>query len=146
MRLEDVALVAAIDKIVNPSPWSETQIRAELSNPGSSFDLLFVAGELAAYLCSWQIVDELQIQNVATAPDFQRSGYAAQLLRHVLHRAAQEDVVTFFLEVRAGNVAARSLYEKFQFTVSGVRPKYYADDEDALLMNLVIQNDHDESD
>ena len=42
-----------------------------------------------------------------------------------------------FLEVRAGNDAAQAMYKKFGFEVTGIRPKYYRDnDEDAILMTL----------
>ena len=42
-----------------------------------------------------------------------------------------------FLEVRAGNIPAISLYKKTGFTQVSVRKKYYQDNqEDALLMNL----------
>ena len=136
MQLEDIASVAAIEQVANPIPWSLKQLQAELANPDSRFDLLFEDDAIAAYLCSWKIIDELEIQNVVTAPDFRRRGYAGKLLQHVLRRAAQEKISKVFLEVRVGNIAARALYEKFRFNASGVRPKYYADNEDALLMGL----------
>jgi ribosomal-protein-alanine N-acetyltransferase len=39
------------------------------------------------------------------------------------------------LEVRPSNVAARVLYRSLGFDETGVRPRYYGD-EDALLMTL----------
>lgn len=138
MQQDDIAGIAAIEQLVNPSPWTSGQFQSELSNPGSRFDLLFADGELAAYLCSWKIVDELQIQNIATAPAFRRRGYAGMLLRKVLQKALREEVSKVFLEVRVGNRAARTLYEKFLFTASGIRSRYYSDNEDALLMELKL--------
>ncbi|MBI4732622.1 MAG: ribosomal-protein-alanine N-acetyltransferase, partial [Chloroflexi bacterium] len=42
-----------------------------------------------------------------------------------------------FLEVRAGNLGAQALYQKYGFVVDGVRPHYYKDNnEDAVLMTL----------
>jgi ribosomal-protein-alanine N-acetyltransferase len=44
------------------------------------------------------------------------------------------------LEVRAGNVAAQSLYRRFGFEVVGRRRQYYRDPvEDALLMNATLR-------
>ena len=40
-----------------------------------------------------------------------------------------------YLEVRPSNLAARALYGSLGFTETGVRPRYYGD-EDALLMTL----------
>ena len=39
------------------------------------------------------------------------------------------------LEVRVGNAAARGLYEKLGFRETGIRPRYYTDNnEDAAIM------------
>jgi [ribosomal protein S18]-alanine N-acetyltransferase len=38
------------------------------------------------------------------------------------------------LEVRVTNHAAQSLYERFGFTQAGVRPRYYENTDDALVM------------
>lgn len=138
MLANDIAAVLEIEKQANPNPWSEGQFQAELTNSCSRIDLLITDNKVAAYICSWQIVDELQIQNVATAPIFRRQGWAAILLEHLLLRAGEEKVARAFLEVRVSNVAARALYEKFGFLSRGVRKKYYADNEDALLMELEL--------
>ena len=48
-----------------------------------------------------------------------------------------EGAQSSFLEVRASNLAAQDLYRKFGFEESGVRRRYYRDnDEDAILMTL----------
>lgn len=138
MQAGDIASVLEVENQANPNPWSEGQFQAELTNSCSRIDLLITDNKVAAYICSWHIVDELQIQNVATAPTCRRQGWAAILLEHLLVRAAKEDVARAFLEVRVSNVAARTLYEKFGFLSRGVRKKYYADNEDALLMELEL--------
>ena len=38
------------------------------------------------------------------------------------------------LEVRVSNVRAQKLYSGYGFEVAGVRPRYYKDGENALLM------------
>ena len=41
------------------------------------------------------------------------------------------------LEVRASNLVAQKLYEKFSYHVVGQRPRYYRDNnEDAILMTV----------
>jgi len=138
MQADDLDAVVAIERLANPSPWSAGQFRDELQNRCSTIDLLLVGETIAAYICSWKIVDELQIQNVATSPAFRRRGLAATLLAAVLARAGADGVCKVFLEVRVGNVAARALYARFGFVDQGIRPRYYADNEDALLMELVL--------
>jgi ribosomal protein S18 acetylase RimI-like enzyme len=47
--------------------------------------------------------------------------------------AIEENVEQIVLEVRAGNAAARALYEAFAFESQGTRKGYYADGEDGVL-------------
>lgn len=142
-RVGELPEIAAIEQEVNPSPWSERQFRDELGNDCAYLDLLLVDGVIAAYLSSWLIADELQIQNIATSPRFRRNGYAERLLRQVLQRVADSGANRAFLEVRSGNAGARKLYEKLNFDVCGCRTRYYADNEDAILMELDIVNAFD---
>jgi ribosomal-protein-alanine N-acetyltransferase len=83
------------------------------------------------------IVDEAHIATIATHPDFRRRGIGEQLLIAALLSARAEGAAHAFLEVRAGNPGALSLYKKYGFVVAGTRPQYYKDNnEDAILMNL----------
>lgn len=106
----------------------------ELENPVSSIDLLWLNNALAGFLCSWMIAGELEILNIATAPAWRRRGVAAALMRHVFDRARRQGLASAFLEVRVGNGGAIDLYRRFGFVVVSRRPGYYADGEDALLM------------
>jgi ribosomal-protein-alanine N-acetyltransferase len=57
------------------------------------------------------------------------------LLDGILRQAAGLGAASAMLEVRAGNLAAQSLYAKFGFINVGIRKGYYKDNgEDALLM------------
>lgn len=138
MLPEDIPAVVAIEKQSNPSPWTAEQFRNELDNPCAAIDLVTVHVQLAAFVCSWRILDELQILNVATAPRYRLKGYAGKLLDYVFRQAADVGARKVLLEVRVGNEAARKLYEKMHFSVSGVRESYYRDGEDASLMELEL--------
>jgi len=89
----------------------------------------------------WMIVDDAHIATLATHPDFRRQGIAQQLLIHALQSAAGEGARNAFLEVRAGNPAARAMYQTYGFVEEGLRPRYYKDNgEDAILMSLAGLN------
>ncbi|MRG92674.1 ribosomal protein S18-alanine N-acetyltransferase [Polyangium spumosum] len=91
------------------------------------------------FLVAWHVVDELHVLNVATAPAVRRRGIGAVLVEAALAFAVESGVRLVLLEVRRSNEPAIRLYEKFGFSVSGVREKYYADnDEDALEMQRVL--------
>jgi ribosomal-protein-alanine N-acetyltransferase len=141
METVDLDRVAALERSCHAHPWSLDLIRRELENPLSRTDLLFRKDDLAGYLCSWQVADELQILNVATAPAFRRCGVARSLMRYVFQRGLEEGLEKAFLEVRVGNAAAIALYRSFGFRIIDRRPKYYADGEDALIMEWTAGED-----
>lgn len=112
-------------------PW----VRVWLAAPGIQAD----PTRAAALLVAWHVADELHVLHVATVPRFRRSGLAIALLDRALDYAAQSKIHLILLEVRRSNRPAIELYRKLGFSVMGVRPRYYADnDEDALEMMLAL--------
>ena len=134
MTAGDLAQVHALECAAQQSPWRVQHFAAELDNPCAHIDLCWRDGVLAGFLCAWLIAGELQIQNVATAPSCRRQGVAARLLARVLERSRAAGMESAWLEVRVGNAAAITLYERFGFRTVARRPCYYADGEDALVL------------
>ena len=138
MELGDVEQVHALDVASFSLPWPERSFRYEVQdNPNSRPWVVDRDGQIIAMLVIWIIVDEAHIGTIAVAENYQRQGVGRRLLAHGLLAARREGMLTAMLEVRQGNLAARQLYEQFGFTVAGVRPRYYRDNnENAVLMNL----------
>jgi len=138
MTLDDIEQVIAIDRVSFSLPWPERSFRFELTdNPASRCWVAEVDGKIVGMIVAWLIVDEVHVATIATHPDFRRQGIAKNLLSHALQHLSTEGAQSSFLEVRASNLAAQELYRKFGFEESGVRRRYYRDnDEDALLMTL----------
>ncbi|MFA9446150.1 ribosomal protein S18-alanine N-acetyltransferase [Egicoccus sp. AB-alg6-2] len=86
----------------------------------------FAAGLLA--------LDEGHVLDVAVATDHRRRGVGARLVDELIRRLHTRGAAAVTLEVRRSNEAALSLYRQLGFVVEGVRPRYYPDGEDALLM------------
>ena len=83
--------------------------------------------------------DCAEIIDLRVRGDERRAGVATRLLRASLD--ALDDVDKVILEVRAGNTAARALYERMGFRTVGYRAEYYATSqgrEDALLMSMLL--------
>lgn len=138
MVAADLAAVLALETAASQHPWSAELLRAELANPVASLDLALSDGVLAGYLCAWLVVGELEIHNIVTAPAMRRRGVARRLLDYRLAQARRQGLQRVLLEVRVGNVAAITLYRAYGFVDSGVRPGYYHDGEDALLMEMSV--------
>jgi ribosomal-protein-alanine N-acetyltransferase len=64
-----------------------------------------------------------------------REGIASALLARVLQEGVSLGARRATLEVRRSNEPARLLYERFGFSIAGVRRAYYSDPiEDALIL------------
>ncbi len=138
MTIDDIEQIIAIDRISFSLPWPERSFRFDLTdNPASRCWVAEIDGKVVGMIVAWLIVDEVHVATIATHPDFRRRGVAKKLLAHTLQHLKEEGAQSSFLEVRASNVAAQEMYRKFGYEESGVRPRYYKDnDEDALLMTL----------
>jgi len=137
----DMPIVHLIDRSSFSLPWPERSFRFEVtSNPAARCWVAEVDGRVAAILVIWMIVDEAHIATIATHPDFRRQGIGRELLTHALKEAVQEGALRAFLEVRAGNEAAMTMYHQMGFVEDGRRPRYYKDNgEDAILMSVDLQ-------
>lgn len=131
----DIDALVALERRCYDFPWSRQQFAEELANPAATIELLLIDGVLGGYSCCWFICGELQIQNLATSPDFRRCGIARRLLEHVIARCCLDGLTSAWLEVREDNQAAIKLYQCCGFEVQGRRKKYYQDGADALLLS-----------
>ena len=86
--------------------------------------------------CLWSILDEAHITTLAIHPDYHRCRLGQWLLVQLLTTAKGRQLTHATLDVRASNAAALKLYQKFEFKLAGRRKRYYADDEDALVLWL----------
>lgn len=84
------------------------------------------------------VLDEAEIQLVATAEMYRRCGRGAKVLQALTEEAARRGVKRIFLEVRVSNADAQKLYLKHGFVGAYCRSRYYPDGEDALVMKKEI--------
>lgn len=143
MQEADVEQVYNIDVLSFALPWSERSYRFEITeNPTSrtwAAEAVDAHGQtrVVAMIVVWVILDEAHVATIAVHPDYRRRGIGQRLLARALLDAAGHGVIQVYLEVRRGNLAAQAIYERFGFSVTGVRSGYYRDNnEDALLMTL----------
>jgi len=142
MTRRDLPEVLGIERRSFSNPWPPSTFEGEIQNQGLSFPIVVVdegTGRIAGYVIYWIIRDEAQINNVAVHPDYRRRRVGEAMLREILAALRTESVEFISLEVRAGNAAARALYEKLGFKQIGIRKEYYANPvEDAVVMGLTL--------
>ena len=134
---DQIDAVLAIEEAAFTNPWTRVMYLAELENVGVSFCFTakYVTGRAVGFCSFWRVLDELHINNLAVLPEVRRTGAATALLTYVLDYGAGLGARRATLEVRRSNEAARLLYERFGFTVAGVRHGYYTKPvEDALVL------------
>jgi [ribosomal protein S18]-alanine N-acetyltransferase len=136
MEPSDLPAAMEIDSLCLPRPWSEAVWREELESPFGLYLILEEGGEILGQVGVRHVLDELHITTLAVKPEHRRRGHARTLVNAAL--AAFPGARRVHLEVRPSNAAARALYETLGFSTTGLRRRYYGD-EDALLMTLDLE-------
>jgi ribosomal-protein-alanine N-acetyltransferase len=142
MTEHDLLEVVEIEETTGLSHWGWDAYRAELSKPEAVMlvarmcapDLL-KGRRLGGYIAARVNADELHINNIGVWPESRRQGIGGALLGAALDDAVRRGALEAVLEVRAGNLPALHMYERFGFAVVGARRNYYrGPSEDAKIM------------
>ena len=132
-----------LSKVYGLSPWSLGFIMEDLAQENSQYYLAEEGEQIVGFLATIEVMNEIEITNIAVLPAFQGQKVATKLLRSLPVNwqenstavSTDEAVTQVFLEVRASNAPAQALYRKFGFEVYRCRKNYYSNPrEDALLM------------
>lgn len=147
MSEHDLLEIVEIEEQSGLSRWGWAAYYAELQT--GNRDLMLIARiarssiietPIAGYIVARETAGELHINNVAVRSEYRRRGIGATLLNRVLTEARRRKANAAFLEVRSGNQAAQTLYEKSGFKAIARRPNYYSEPlEDAVVMSLVLR-------
>ncbi len=136
----DADSIVKIEELSIKRPWSKVLIENDLtSNPNASYWVAEENNEIQGFIGVHNIVGEINITNIAVDPKHRRKGIANKLMQAMqnefnIKKANGENIIGITLEVRASNIAAIKLYEKFGFKSEGLRKGYYSDGEDAIIM------------
>ena len=143
MTLEDIPEVVEIEKQCFSLPWSAKSFEDSISREDTIFlvceesekDDVVVTGYMGLYVS----FDEASVTNVAVSPSFRKKGCGDALVAAAKAEAKEVGAESIFLEVRASNEAALSLYKKQGFENLGIRKKFYEHPvEDAIIMKVGI--------
>jgi ribosomal-protein-alanine N-acetyltransferase len=86
-----------------------------------------------------RVIDEVELRNMAVDPDHREQGIGRALLVAARDRMLMAGAKRMFLEVRASNKPAQSLYYSLGFAIISLRKDYYRDPpEGALVLSLEL--------
>ena len=132
--------VAELEELCFSLPWKESSFSLLLEGKNTAFVAIDEeSGRVAAYGGMLAVLDEGQITNVATHPEYRRMGLGERVMQALLEYAESEGLCLISLEVRESNSAAIALYEKLGFLRAGVRKNFYTlPRENAVVMTKSI--------
>ena len=119
-----------IEKECFSAPWSEESFK---NAENTRFYLYFEDQKVVGYVGIYSVLDEGYITNIAVLKDYRKKGIATKLLKELTEKESNLSFIS--LEVRVSNIAAISLYEKFEFKQEGIRKAFYSNPkEDGLIL------------
>lgn len=136
MTLDDIDAVQEVERASFPVPWPANAFRHELTQNKNAHYVVAKEGDhIVGYAGLWLSLDEAHITTFAVLPDYRRRKIGERMLLSLFERAEKLGAEWLTLEVRASNLPAQRLYEKYGFRPAGVRRRYYSDNnEDAIIM------------
>ncbi len=138
MTAADVAAVLRIERAGQPVPWTEGMVRDCLRAEYWNTVAVDAAGEVVAFAILSSGGGDAHVLNIVVDPACRRRGIARRLLDALMDAARERASDQLFLEVRAGNTAAITLYQDLGFAEVALRRGYYPQPgggrEDAIIM------------
>jgi len=136
MTVDDIPAVQLVENASFPVPWPANAFRHELTQNRNAHYIVAKEGEqIVGYAGLWLSLDEAHITTFAVLPDYRRRKIGERMLIDLFARAERLGAEWLTLEVRASNLPAQKLYEKYGFRPAGIRRRYYSDNnEDAIIM------------
>lgn len=131
--MEDFDELYELEQVCFGGAWTREMLAGELDDPHTLLVYEHFDGKLAAFAFGRVVVDEGELFQIGTRPEYRGRGLAKSLLERLHENMRKNGAVMCFLEVRSRNAAAISLYEKAGYERISVRRDYYPDD-DAIVM------------
>ena len=132
-------VVLRVEQQVYPHPWSQLNFTDALAS-GYQAQVLLADDTLIGYFVAMKGVDEVHLLNITVALAYRSQGWAQVMLDALATWSRGQGAQWLWLEVRANNARALSVYEAHGYRRVGQRKAYYPADhgqrEDAIVMSL----------
>lgn len=116
--------------------WTYNVFKSELENPNSKYIVAKFENEIVGFAGIWFAYDDIHITNIVTRKDKRNLGIGSKLLKKLIQISKESSLKEITLEVNEHNNNAICMYQKFGFSIIGIRKKYYNNTDNAIIMTL----------
>jgi [ribosomal protein S18]-alanine N-acetyltransferase len=139
-KLPDLKRVVEIEETSFDDPYPPNILR-DIFNLGAGFLVAQHDNIILGYIIFWiRFEDEGHIISLAVDKDYRRQNVGKKLVEMVTEIFKKFDMKNIKLEVRAENIGAIDFYRSTGFKEEKLIPGYYEDGEDAVVMNLPLND------
>lgn len=118
--------------------WSYNILKQELENGKSKYFVAKQENEIVGFAGILLIIDQVNIMNIVVKKYKRNFGIGSSLLEEIIRYSKIHNATSITLEVNEKNIPAIKLYKKYGFKQVGLRRKYYNNEDNAILMDLVF--------
>ena len=137
----DIDAVVALERTIFSDPWSEKSIRETYKEERALILVAEQHDDIVGYCILYHVMDEGEIARIGVKKELQGQGIGQGLLQFVRAFCEERKIGRLLLDVRESNASARRFYEKYGFSIDGVRKDFYEQPkEHAILMSMTINN------
>ena len=135
-NIGDESALALIDKqcFDGYEKYDEKSFKEELLESSKHYYVALFDHLVIGYVGVQTLGDELNLLKIAVLPQYRKLGVGFKLMAYTFDYKKQNNLSSYFLEVREDNQKAIKLYQKYGFKIKSKREKYYSDGTDALVM------------
>lgn len=141
-RAADAEAVTAVEaESLGDDAWSGALVAAVVAGTVPTVQARVAVAdddEVVGWVAVSAVAEVSELQRLAVAPSGRRRGLATALVAAAVEVARAQGAERLLLEVREGNTAARGLYDRVGFATAGLRPRYYRDGADAVVLELTL--------
>lgn len=138
---EDIPEVVEIEKKLLLETIGEEMLSNELHNKYAHFYVAKNENEVVGYIGCWIIDTTCDMINFVVKEKYQHQGIGRMLYQKMEEQTKELNAVEILLEVRKSNFQAQKFYKLQGFKEIFVRPKYYKNGEDALILRKELYED-----
>jgi ribosomal-protein-alanine N-acetyltransferase len=137
------AILALQQRSPEAAHWTEADYERLAEDPGGKILVAELETmdppKVLGFAAFHRILDEVELRNMAVDPEHREQGVGKALLEDARERLLKAGARRVFLEVRASNKPALSLYCSVGFALHSLRKGYYHDpDDDAYVLALEL--------